>query len=139
MFDCEHQLHLGMFENDTNVILVLLSSAVSMTTSVVCAGLQLQERIFKNPAAHIANQYTVIAHVENSHRGAPSRTANNGIHTCDMHFSISAPPQQMQLHSSALEDDGESLENYLETIRRGLHALKSYFKSRKMPQRHMVP
>lgn len=71
MFDCEHQLQLGVFENDTNVILVLLSSAVSMTTSVVCTGLQLQERIFKNLAAHIANQYAVIAHVENSHRGVP--------------------------------------------------------------------
>lgn len=71
MFDCEHQLQLSVFENDTNVILVLLSSAVSMTTSVVCTGLQLQECIFKNLAAHIANQYTVIAHVENSHRGCP--------------------------------------------------------------------
>lgn len=114
MFDCEHQLQLGVFENDTNVILVLLSSAVSMTTSVVWTGLQLQERIFKNLAAHISNQYTVIAHVE------------NGIHTCDMHFSISVPSQQMQPHSSALEDDSEPLENYLRTIRHALHALKLF-------------
>lgn len=47
----------SMFENDTNVIQIRFSSAVSMTTSVVCTGLQLQDGTFKTFRTHYKSMY----------------------------------------------------------------------------------
>lgn len=46
-----------MFENDTNVIQIRFSSAVSVTTSVVCTGLQLQDCTFKTVYTHYKSMY----------------------------------------------------------------------------------
>lgn len=66
----------SMLENDTNVIQIRFSSAVSMTTCVVCTGLQLQQGTFKSTL-----QINVLSSklLKIPTLGAPIHTTNNNI------------------------------------------------------------